>query len=211
MVIGGKKINEDLGIPLIDKEDPMNLLQSEYESFMFSANECETNYLQLSYDKIKEALSKLTDTVNNINKIISIVLEKEKNDDDFQKIKLISFNVSNKCEEIFKKIDTIEKKHSSDNKLENLNIIEEAANLRQISKKINQEVSIKILKATNQLFNFERYNEEQEERRTLERQKRDDEIKEMKNVENSVTESCFIGIIVLFCVFIFLYYGFGIE
>ena len=211
MVIGGKKINEDLGIPLIDKEDPMNLLQTEYENFMFSANECETNYLQLSYDKIKEALSKLTDTVNNINKIITIVLEKEKNDDDFQKIKLISFNVSNKCEEIFKKIDSIEKKHSSDNKLENLNIIEEAANLRQISKKINQEVSIKILKATNQLFNFERYNEEQEERRTLERQKRDDEIKEMKNVESSITESCFIGIIILFCVFIFIYYGFGIE
>ena len=147
-----------------------------------------------------------------IHQIISKILDKGQNyDDDFQKIKLISFNVSNKCEEIFKKIDSIEKKHSSDNKLENLNIIEEAANLRQISKKINQDVSIKILKATNQLFNFERYNEEQEERRTLERQKRDDEIKEMKNVENSVTESCFIGIIILFCVFIFLYYGFGIE
>ena len=211
MVIGGKKINEDLGIPLIDKEDPMNLLQSDYENFMFSANEFETNYLQLSYDKIKESLSNLTDTVNKINKIMSIILEKEKNDDDFQKIKLISFNVSDKCEEIFKKIDKIEKKNSSDNKLENLNIIEEAGNLKQMSKKINQEVSIKILKATNQLFNFERYNEEKEERRTLERQKREDEIKEMKNVESSITESCFVGIIVLFCVFIFIYYGFGLE
>ena len=211
MVIGGKKINEDLGIPLIDKEDPMNLLQSEYENFMFSANEFETNYLQLSYDKIKESLSNLTDTVNNINKIISIVLDKEKNDEDFQKIKLISFNVSDKCDEIFNKIDKIEKKNSSDNKLENLNIIEEAGKLKQRSKKINQEVSIKILKITNQLFNFEKYNEEQEERRTLERKKRDDEIKEMKNVESSITESCFVGIIVLFCVFIFIYYGFGIE
>ena len=105
----------------------------------------------------------------------------------------------------------MKKKNSSDNKLENLNIIEEAGKLKQRSKKINQEVSIKILKITNQLFNFEKYNEEQEERRTLERKKRDDEIKEMKNVESSITESCFIGIIILFCVFIFIYYGFGIE
>ena len=110
MVIGGKKINEDLGIPLIDKEDPMNLLQSEYENFMFSSNEFETNYLNLTHEKIKESLLNLTDTVNNINKIISIVLDKEKNDEDFQKIKLISFNVSDKCDEIFNKIDKIEKK-----------------------------------------------------------------------------------------------------
>ena len=184
MVIGGKKINEEMGIPLIDKEDPIHNLENEYEKFMYSANQFESNIFNLSYEKIKESLKNITDTVNNLNQIISTILDKEKNDDDFQKIKLISFNVSNKCEEIYNKVDKFEKNSSSEIKLENLNIIEEAANLRQISKKINQEVSIKILKATNQLFNFERYNEEQEERRTLERKKRDDEIKEMKNVES---------------------------
>ena len=30
MVIGGKKINEEMGIPLIDKEDPIHNLENEY-------------------------------------------------------------------------------------------------------------------------------------------------------------------------------------
>ena len=208
MVIGGKKINEEMGIPLIDKEDPIHILENEYEKFMYSANQFESNIFNLSYEKIKESLTNITDTVNNLNQIISTILEKEKNDDDFQKIKLISFNVSNKCEEIYNKVDKFEKNSSSEIKLENLNIIEEAENLKQMSKNINHDVSIKILKANNQLFNFEKYNEELQEKRTLEKKKREEE---MKEVENTITDTCFIGIIIIFSALIFVYYGFGVE
>ena len=208
MVIGGKKINEEMGIPLIDKEDPIHILENEYEKFMYSANQFESNIFNLSYEKIKESLTNITDTVNNLNQIISTILEKEKNDDDFQKIKLISFNVSNKCEEIYNKVDKFEKSSSSEIKLENLNIIEEAENLKQMSKNINHDVSIKILKANNQLFNFEKYNEELQEKRTLEKKKREEE---MKEVENTITDTCFIGIIIIFSALIFVYYGFGDE
>ena len=208
MVIGGKKINEEMGIPLIDKEDPIHILENEYEKFMYSANQFESNIFNLSYEKIKESLTNITDTVNNLNQIISKILEKEKNDDDFQKIKLISFNVSNKCEEIYNKVDKFEKSSSSEIKLENLNIIEEAENLKQMSKNINHDVSIKILKANNQLFNFEKYNEELQEKRTLEKKKREEE---MKEVENTITDTCFIGIIIIFSALIFVYYGFGVE
>ena len=208
MVIGGKKINEEMGIPLIDKEDPIHILENEYEKFMYSANQFESNIFNLSYEKIKESLKNITDTVNNLNQIISTILEKEKNDDDFQKIKLISFNVSNKCEEIYNKVDKFEKSSSSEIKLENLNIIEEAENLKQMSKNINHDVSIKILKANNQLFNFEKYNEELQEKRTLEKKKREEE---MKEVENTITDTCFIGIIIIFSALIFVYYGFGVE
>jgi hypothetical protein len=208
MVIGGKKINEEMGIPLIDKEDPIHNLENEYEKFMYSANQFESNIFNLSYEKIKESLKNITDTVNNLNQIISTILDKEKNDDDFQKIKLISFNVSNKCEEIYNKVDKFEKNSSSEIKLENLNIIEEAENLKQISKNINHDVSIKILKANNQLFNFEKYNEELQEKRTLEKKKREEE---MKEVENTITDTCFIGIIIIFSALIFVYYGFGVE
>ena len=208
MVIGGKKINEEMGIPLIDKEDPIHILENEYEKFMYFANQFELNIFNLSYEKIKESLTNITDTVNNLNQIISKILEKEKNDDDFQKIKLISFNVSNKCEEIYNKVDKFEKSSSSEIKLENLNIIEEAENLKQMSKNINHDVSIKILKANNQLFNFEKYNEELQEKRTLEKKKREEE---MKEVENTITDTCFIGIIIIFSALIFVYYGFGVE
>ena len=208
MVIGGKKINEEMGIPLIDKEDPIHILENEYEKFMYSANQFESNIFNLSYEKIKESLTNITDTVNNLNQIISTILEKEKNDDDFQKIKLISFNVSNKCEEIYNKVDKFEKSSSSEIKLENLNIIEKAENLKQMSKNINHDVSIKILKANNQLFNFEKYNEELQEKRTLEKKKREEE---MKEVENTITDTCFIGIIIIFSALIFVYYGFGVE
>ena len=208
MVIGGKKINEEMGIPLIDKEDPIHILENEYEKFMYSANQFESNIFNLSYEKNKESLTNITDTVNNLNQIISTILEKEKNDDDFQKIKLISFNVSNKCEEIYNKVDKFEKSSSSEIKLENLNIIEEAENLKQMSKNINHDVSIKILKANNQLFNFEKYNEELQEKRTLEKKKREEE---MKEVENTITDTCFIGIIIIFSALIFVYYGFGVE
>ena len=204
MVIGGRKIKDEMEIPLIDKEDPIHILDNEYENFMYSANQFEINIVKSPHEKIKESLINITDTVNNINQIISKILEKQNNkDDDFQKIKLISFNVSGKCEEIYK---TIEKNFSSENQLEN-DLFEQAENLKQISKNINQDVSIKILKATNQLFNFEKYTEELEEKRTLEKKRREDEIKE---VENTLNESC-LGIIIIFFVVLFLFFGFGIE
>ena len=204
MVIGGRKIKDEMEIPLIDKEDPIHILDNEYENFMYSANQFEINIVKSPHEKIKESLINITDTVNNINQIISKILEKQNNkDDDFQKIKLISFNVSGKCEEIYK---TIEKHFSSENQLEN-DLFEQAENLKQISKNINQDVSIKILKATNQLFNFEQYTKELEEKRTLEKKRREDEIKE---VENTLNESC-LGIIIIFFVVLFLFFGFGIE
>ena len=204
MVIGGRKIKDEMEIPLIDKEDPIHILDNEYENFMYSANQFEINIVKSPHEKIKESLINITDTVNNINQIISKILEKQNNkDDDFQKIKLISFNVSGKCEEIYK---TIEKNYSSENQLEN-DLFEQAENLKQISKNINQDVSIKILKATNQLFNFEQYTKELEEKRTLEKKRREDEIKE---VENTLNESC-LGIIIIFFVVLFLFFGFGIE
>lgn len=204
MVIGGRKIKDEMEIPLIDKEDPIHILDNEYENFMYSANQFEINIVKSPHEKIKESLINITDTVNNINQIISKILEKQNNkDDDFQKIKLISFNVSGKCEEIYK---TIEKNFSSENQLEN-DLFEQAENLKQISKNINQDVSIKILKATNQLFNFEKYTKELEEKRTLEKKRREDEIKE---VENTLNESC-LGIIIIFFVVLFLFFGFGIE
>ena len=204
MVIGGRKIKDEMEIPLIDKEDPIHILDNEYENFMYSANQFEINIVKSPHEKIKESLINITDTVNNINQIISKILEKQNNkDDDFQKIKLISFNVSGKCEEIYK---TIEKNFSSENQLEN-DLFEQAENLKQISKNINQDVSIKILKATNQLFNFEKYTKELEEKRTLEKKRREDEIKE---VENTINESC-LGIIIIFFVVLFLFFGFGIE
>ena len=204
MVIGGRKIKDEMEIPLIDKEDPIHILDNEYENFMYSANQFEINIVKSPHEKIKESLINITDTVNNINQIISKILEKQNNkDDDFQKIKLISFNVSGKCEEIYK---TIEKNFSSENQLEN-DLFEQAENLKQISKNLNQDVSIKILKATNQLFNFEQYTKELEEKRTLEKKRREDEIKE---VENTLNESC-LGIIIIFFVVLFLFFGFGIE
>ena len=204
MVIGGRKIKDEMEIPLIDKEDPIHILDNEYENFMYSANQFEINIVKSPHEKIKESLINITDTVNNINQIISKILEKQNNkDDDFQKIKLISFNVSGKCEEIYK---TIEKHFSSENQLEN-DLFEQAENLKQISKNLNQDVSIKILKATNQLFNFEKYTKELEEKRTLEKKRREDEIKE---VENTLNESC-LGIIIIFFVVLFLFFGFGIE
>lgn len=204
MVIGGRKIKDEMEIPLIDKEDPIHILDNEYENFMYSANQFEINIVKSPHEKIKESLINITDTVNNINQIISKILEKKNNkDDDFQKIKLISFNVSGKCEEIYK---TIEKNFSSENQLEN-DLFEQAENLKQISKNLNQDVSIKILKATNQLFNFEKYTKELEEKRTLEKKRREDEIKE---VENTLNESC-LGIIIIFFVVLFLFFGFGIE
>ena len=204
MVIGGRKIKDEMEIPLIDKEDPIHILDNEYENFMYSANQFEINIVKSPHEKIKESLINITDTVNNINQIISKILEKQNNkDDDFQKIKLISFNVSGKCEEIYK---TIEKNFSSENQLEN-DLFEQAENLKQINKNINQDVSIKILKATNQLFNFEQYTKELEEKRTLEKKRREDEIKE---VENTLNESC-LGIIIIFFVVLFLFFGFGIE
>jgi hypothetical protein len=191
-------------IPLIDKEDPIHILDNEYENFMYSANQFEINIVKSPHEKIKESLINITDTVNNINQIISKILENQNNkDDDIQKIKLISFNVSGKCEEIYK---TIEKNFSSENQLEN-DLFEQAENLKQISKNINQDVSIKILKATNQLFNVEKYTKELEEKRTLEKKRREDEIKE---VENTINESC-LGIIIIFFVVLFLFFGFGIE
>ena len=199
MVIGGRKIKDEMEIPLIDKEDPIHILDNEYENFMYSANQFEINIVKSPHEKIKESLINITDTVNNINQIISKILEKQNNkDDDFQKIKLISFNVSGKCEEIYK---TIEKNFSSENQLEN-DLFEQAENLKQISKNLNQDVSIKILKATNQLFNFEKYTKELEEKRTLE--------KKRKEVENTLNESC-LGIIIIFFVVLFLFFGFGIE
>jgi hypothetical protein len=204
MVIGGRKIKDEMEIPLIDKEDPIHILDNEYENFMYSANQFEINIVKSPHEKIKESLINITDTVNNINQIISKILEKQNNkDDDFQKIKLIFFNVSGKCEEIYK---TIEKNFSSENQLEN-DLFEQAENLKQISKNLNQDVSIKILKATNQLFNFEKYTKELEEKRTLEKKRREDEIKE---VENTLNESC-LGIIIIFFVVLFLFFGFGIE
>ena len=207
MVIGGLKKNEEIGTPLIDKEDPFHILDNEYENFMFSANQFEYNILKLSHEKIKDSLIKLADTVNNINRIILTILSKNDNyDDDFQKIKLISFNVSGKCEEIYNKISQLEKNFFQ-NKLENLKINELAENLKQKSKIINKDVCIRILKVNNQLFNFEKYEEDLKKRKDLEKQKTEEE---MKNIESNITESC-LGIIVIFFVFLFIYYGFGFE
>ena len=203
MVIGGVKKNEEIGIPLIDKEDPIHILDKEYENFMYSANQFEYNILKVSQEKIKDSLIKLTDTVNNINRIILEILGKNENyDDDFQKIKLISFNVSGKCEEIYNKISQLEKNFYQ-NKLEKLKINELAENLKQKSKIINKDVCIRILKVNNQLFNFEKYEEDLKKRKDLEKQKTEEE---MKNIESNITETC-LGIIVIFSVLLFIYYG----
>ena len=207
MVIGGVKKNEEIGIPLIDKEVPIHILDKEYENFMYSANQFEYNILKVSQEKIKDSLIKLTDTVNNINRIILEILGKNENyDDDFQKIKLISFNVSGKCEEIYNKICQLEKNFYQ-NKLEKLKINELAENLKQISKIINKDVCIRILKVNNQLFNFEKYEEDLKKRKDLEKQKTEEE---MKNIESNITETC-LGIIVIFSVLLFIYYGFRFE
>ena len=207
MVIGGVKKNEEIGIPLIDKEDPIHILDKEYENFMYSANQFEYNILKVSQEKIKDSLIKLTDTVNNINRIILEILGKNENyDDDFQKIKLISFNVSGKCEEIYNKICQLEKNFYQ-NKLEKLKINELAENLKQKSKIINKDVCIRILKVNNQLFNFEKYEEDLKKRKDLEKQKTEEE---MKNIESNITETC-LGIIVIFSVLLFIYYGFCFE
>ena len=182
MVIGGVKKNEEIGIPLIDKEDPIHILDKEYENFMYSANQFEYKILKVSQEKIKDSLIKLTDTVNNINRIILEILGKNENyDDDFQKIKLISFNVSGKCEEIYNKICQLEKNFYQ-NKLEKLKINELAENLKQKSKIINKDVCIRILKVNNQLFNFEKYEEDLKKRKDLEKQKTEEE---MKNIESN--------------------------
>ena len=208
MVIGGVKINKEIERPLIDKEDPIHILDNEYENFMYLANQFECNILKVAHEKIKDSLIKLTDTVNNINQIISKILDKGQNyDDDFQKIKLISFNVYGKCEEIYNKISQLENNFYK-NKLENLNINELAENLKHISKNINKDVCIKILKVNNQLFNFEKYEEDLKIRKDLEKQKREEE---MKNIESNINESCFLVIIVIFSVLFFIYYGYGFE
>ena len=207
MVIGGRKIKDEMEIPLIDKEDPIHILDNEYENFMYSANQFEINIVKSPHEKIKESLINITDTVNNINQIISKILEKQNNkDDDFQKIKLISFNVSGKCEEIYNKICQLEKNFYQ-NKLEKLKINELAENLKQKSKIINKDVCIRILKVNNQLFNFEKYEEDLKKRKDLEKQKTEEE---MKNIESNITETC-LGIIVIFSVLLFIYYGFCFE
>ena len=46
MVIGGRKIKDEMEIPLIDKEDPIHILDNEYENFMYSANQFEINIVK---------------------------------------------------------------------------------------------------------------------------------------------------------------------
>ena len=58
MVIGGVKKNEEIGIPLIDKEDPIHILDNEYGNYMYSINKFESNILKLSPGKIKDPLIK---------------------------------------------------------------------------------------------------------------------------------------------------------
>ena len=106
MVIGGVKINKEIERPLIDKEDPIHILNNEYENFMYLANQFECNILKVAHEKIKDSLIKLTDTVNNINQIISKILDKGQNyDDDFQNIEFFKTLTYDKFMEFYKKLD----------------------------------------------------------------------------------------------------------
>ena len=53
MVIGGVKKNEEIGIPLIDKEDPIHILDNEYGNFMYLINKFECDILKYPLKKLK--------------------------------------------------------------------------------------------------------------------------------------------------------------
>jgi len=135
-------IDKDFSEPLIPKDD-INNLESYYENFMCLSNEFVINLKENpENEKNEKIFNFLFKNIKKIDKSIKNLFEKE-NDNYLEKIKLISFNISNKCDELIKKIQNTE---DFNNKNSFLN---KANELKEITKEINSIVSRKILKLTN--------------------------------------------------------------
>ena len=138
-------IDKDFSEPLIPKDD-LNNLESYYENFMCLSNEFEINLKENPQnEKNQKIFNFLFKNIKKIEFSIQKLLENE-NDNFLEKIKLISFNISTKCDEILTKIQNKEN-------FENKNFfINKTNELKEISKEINSNVSRKILKLTNNFF-----------------------------------------------------------
>ena len=138
-------IDKDFSEPLIPKDD-LNNLESYYENFMCLSNEFEINLKENPQnEKNEEIFNFLFKNIKKIDTSIQKLLDNE-NDNYLEKIKLISFNISTKCDELLTKINN---KEDFDNK--NL-FINKTNELKEITKEINSNVSRKILKLTNNIF-----------------------------------------------------------
>ena len=138
-------IDKDFSEPLISKDD-LNNLESYYENFMCLSNEFEMNLKENPQNEKNEKIFNfLFKNIKKIDTSIQKLLDNE-NDNYLEKIKLISFNISTKCDELLTKINN---KEDFDNK--NL-FINKTNELKEITKEINSNVSRKILKLTNNIF-----------------------------------------------------------
>ena len=138
-------IDKDFSEPLIPKDD-LNNLESYYENFMCLSNEFEMNLKENPQNEKNEKIFNfLFKNIKKIDTSIQKLLDNE-NDNYLEKIKLISFNISTKCDELLTKINN---KEDFDNK--NL-FINKTNELKEITKEINSNVSRKILKLTNNIF-----------------------------------------------------------
>lgn len=189
--------------PLIPKikEDEMTKINSNYESFMYYCNvlsnlinDCSlsNNNLLLDLPIIHSHLESLYTFASIIRDNVSSALNN--NSDSMGKIKLISFNITNKCEEISLKFKKMTQDFSSSNLNRELAEIEDKINqIHNFTKDINHSVSKEILKLTHSTYIFK---EERikPERPTIE----EDYTSQQNEIGNFITAIC----IVLFFAFI---------
>lgn len=189
--------------PLIPKikEDEMTKINSNYESFMYYCNvlsnlinDCSlsNNNLLLDLPIIHSHLESLYTFASIIRDNVSSALNN--NSDSMGKIKLISFNITNKCEEISLKFKKMNQDFSSSNLNRELAEIEDKINqIHNFTKDINHSVSKEILKLTHSTYIFK---EERikPERPTIE----EDYTSQQNEIGNFITAIC----IVLFFAFI---------
>lgn len=160
--------------PLIpkEKEDEMAKINTNYESFMYYCNVLSNliNDCSLSNNNLLLDLPIIHSHLESLNTFASIIKDNvspalNNNSDSMGKIKLISFNITNKCEEISLKFKKMSQNFSSSNLNRELVEIEEKLNqIHNFTKDINHSVSKEILKLTHSTYIFK------EEKKKPERQ-----------------------------------------
>jgi hypothetical protein len=186
-------IDKDFSEPLIPKDD-INNLESYYENFMCLSNEFVINLKENpENEKNEKIFNFLFKNIKKIDKSIKNLFEKE-NDNYLEKIKLISFNISNKCDELIKKIQN---KEDFNNKNSFLN---KANELKEITKEINSIVSRKILKITNDFLTTKK----------IEESNNNNNVNNNENNNNINNKMKGEFILIIFCIFCTMLLGYFI-
>ena len=150
--------------PLIPKakDDEMAKVNANYESFMYYCNDLSNliNDCSLSNNNLLLDLPIIHSHLESLYTFASIIKDNvspalNNNSDSMGKIKLISFNITNKCEEISLKFKKMAQSFSSSNLNRELAEIEEKLNqIHNFTKDINHSVSKEILKLTHSTYVF---------------------------------------------------------